>query len=67
VWGTTGPFEAGIQTIYGTGNFILKNTCVGQLNNFLLGTVDTYGPVVSASGELDTTGAEAHPWANFSR
>jgi hypothetical protein len=43
------------------------NACVGQFSNFSLDIDDTYGPVVSASGELDTTGAEAHPWANFSR
>jgi parallel beta-helix repeat protein len=67
VWGTTGLSSYGIQTGSGTGNFILKNTCVGQVNNFTLDIDDTYGPVVSASGELDTTGAEAHPWANFSR
>jgi parallel beta-helix repeat protein len=64
VWGTTGATSNGIRTDSDTtGNFILKNTCVGQVNNFSLDLNDTHGPVVSASGAL----AGADPWANFSR
>jgi hypothetical protein len=40
---------------------------VGQTNNFLLDSNDTYGPIVTNSGALPTSGAAAHPWANFSR
>jgi hypothetical protein len=43
------------------------NACVGQVNNFALDIDDTYGPVVSSSGALSSTGDAAHPWANFSR
>ena len=48
-------------------NLILQNTCVGQATNFSVTTNDTCGPIVSAGGTLSTTGASAHPWANFSR
>ena len=67
VWGTTGATSYGIRTANTTDNFILKNTCVGQTNNFLLDSDDTYGPIVTNSGALPTSGAAAHPWANFSR
>jgi hypothetical protein len=40
---------------------------MGQTDNFNLSTNDTYGPEVTSSGELPTSGAGAHPWANFSR
>jgi parallel beta-helix repeat protein len=64
VWGTTGAASYGIRTDSDTtGNFILKNTCVGQVNNFVLDIDDTYGPVVSSSGAL----VGISPWANFSR
>ncbi len=64
VWGTTGAVSYGIRTDSDTtGNFILKNTCVGQVNNFFLDIDDTYGPVVSSSGAL----VGISPWANFSR
>ena len=67
VWGTTGVTSYGIRTTNTTDNFILKNTCVGQTNNFSLDPDDTYGPEVTNSGALPTSGAAAHPWANFSR
>ena len=68
VSGTSGAGTTyGIRTAVTTDNFILKNTCVGQVNNFALDPDDTYGPVVSAGGPLGSTGDEAHPWANFSR
>lgn len=50
-----------------TGNLITRNTCLGQTNNFDLNSNDTAGPIVTSSGTLSTTGAAAHPWANFSR
>lgn len=57
--------------IYTSGNFgdpslILGNTCIGQDTNFLILAADTYGPIISTVGALGTTGADAHPWANFS-
>ena len=68
VWGTTGASSYGIQTgNTTTGNFILKNTSVGQVNNFALDIDDTYGPIVSGGGPLGSTGDASHPWANFSR
>jgi len=65
--GTTGSPSYGIFSSSTTQNLILRNTCVGQTNNFSLSANDTYGPIVTNSGELATTGAAAHPWANFSR
>ena len=50
-----------------SGNIIVRNTCLGQTNNFDLNSNDTAGPIVTSSGTLSTTGAAAHPWANFSR
>ena len=68
VWGTSsGVTSFGIRTTSATGNFILKNTCVGNGTNYDLGSDDTAGPIVSASGFLSATGDAAHPWANFSR
>lgn len=57
----------GIRCVNGEGNLIVRNSCVGHTNNFSIGVNDTYGPIVTGSGALATTGAEAHPWANFSR
>ena len=63
VWGTTGGTSYGIRTETTTDNFILKNTCVGQTNNFVLSATDTCGPIVTTVGPL----AGTDPWANFSR
>jgi len=63
VWGTSGGTSYGIRTDSTTGNFILKNTCMGQTDNFLLDLDDTYGPEVTTVGQL----AGTDPWANFSR
>ena len=68
VWGTTGAGTTyGIYTGPSTNNFILRNTCVGQTSNFVLSATDTYGPIVTGSGVLSSTGNGSHPWANFSR
>jgi len=32
----------------------------------VLGSSNVYGPIVTTSGELSTSGAAAHPMANFS-
>jgi parallel beta-helix repeat protein len=63
VSGVTGGTSYGIRMFNTMNNFILKNTCVGQTNNFYLDPDDTYGPIVTNSGAL----AGTDPWANFSR
>ena len=63
VSGTTGASSYGIRTANSENNFILKNTCVGQVNNLSLDPHDTYGPIVTNTGAL----AGTDPWANFSR
>ena len=67
VFGTTGYPSYGIRTVTSSANLILQNTCVGQTNNYAISANDTCGPVVTDSGALATSGAAAHPWANFSR
>ena len=62
-----GTSTYGVYCLDTARNLILKNTCVGQATNFIMTANDTYGPIVSAAGALATTGAAAHPWANFSR
>ncbi len=64
---TTGATSYGIRVGVSSANFILRNTCVGQTNNYSIAGNNTYGPIVTDSGELGTSGAAAHPWANFSR
>lgn len=66
VHGQTG-LSYGISTITTSSNLIVRNTCVGQGNNFVMDPDDTYGPVVTNKGALPNTGTPAHPWANFSR
>jgi len=63
----SGPGSFGIQSIGTNANLILRNTCVGQPSNFSLSSTDTSGPIVTTTGVLSTVGADAHPWANFSR
>ena len=67
VSGQTGAATYGIHCSNTTQNLILRNTCVGQTNNFVMNANDTYGPIVTNSGALPTSGAGAHPSANFSR
>jgi len=66
VCGQTG-LSYGISAINASSNLIVRNTCVGQGNNFVMDPDDTYGPVVTNKGALPNTGTPAHPWANFSR
>ena len=65
--GQTGTAEWGIHTQDATNNLIVRNTCVGAATNFGLSPNDTWGPIVTTTGELSTSGADANPWANFSR
>jgi parallel beta-helix repeat protein len=65
--GQTGGTTFGVSCFSTARNLIVRNTCVGQTFNFDMSPNDTYGPIVTSSGALPTTGAGAHPWANFSR
>lgn len=67
--GQVGATTFGIECTGTARNLILRNTCEGQTNNYNLGSADTYGPIVTASGALATTNGAAglSPWANFSR
>lgn len=69
VFGTrVGPVSEGIQCTGDTSNnVIIANTCVGQTYNYEISSTNTYGPIVTTTGELSTSGADANPWANFSR
>lgn len=58
---------SGIYTYASTNNLIVRNTCTGSTNSFQLSATDTWGPIVITTGELSTSGADANPWANFSR
>ena len=67
VSGQSGSDTYGIISAATARNLFLRNTCVGHTNNFFFSVNDTYGPIVTNTGALATTGAAAHPWANFSR
>jgi len=69
ITGQTGTTTYGIYCSATAGNLIFRNTCVGQTTNFVMNANDTYGPIVTSSGELMTTNGAAalSPWANFSR
>lgn len=68
VTGQAGSSTGGIRTEGScSNNLVLRNSCVGNTLNYSLSSIDTYGPIVTNSGELATSGAAAHPWANFSR
>jgi parallel beta-helix repeat protein len=66
ITGQRGSSSYGIFSSAASKNMIFCNTCVGQTNNFALGSANVYGPIVTTAGELSTTGAESHPLANFS-
>ncbi|MGJ8676529.1 MAG: right-handed parallel beta-helix repeat-containing protein [Akkermansiaceae bacterium] len=63
---SSSPQSAGIRTLFSTNNLIIKNSVTGQIDNYSISSNDTYGPEVSLSGALSSTGDSAHPWANFS-
>ena len=62
-----GSYGISCQAMTTTNNLLLRNSSMGHVQNYAPGADDTYGPGVTAVGELATSGAEAHPWANFSR
>ena len=50
-----------------SGNLIIRNSASGNgTNNYVIVGGNTYGPLVTSSGALSSTGNESHPWANFS-
>jgi hypothetical protein len=55
----------GIQ-VTSARSLIVRNSCTDNRTNFVLSASSTYGPIVTNTGELATSGAAAHPWANFS-
>lgn len=57
----------GIRTQSSLKNLIVRNICIGHANNYAITANDTFGPIVTDTGALATTGNAAHPWANFSR
>ena len=57
----------GIDTTTTQSNLFLRNFCAGHVFDFMPNANDTYGPAVTNSGELATSGAAFHPWANFTR
>ena len=65
--GQRGAITYGLQTASCERNLVVANTCIGHTSNFDLSANDTYGPIVTSSGALPTSGDGAHPWANFSR
>jgi hypothetical protein len=48
------------------GNIITRNRAIGHNPNYALDSDDTYGPIVTNTGSMATSGDDAHPWANFS-
>ena len=62
-----GGAAQGIDTTTSQSNLFLRNFCTGNFTDFTVDANDTYGPVVTNSGELATSGAAFHPWANFTR
>ena len=62
-----GPSTYGIYSAFTTHNYIFSNTAYGNATNFLVTTNDIYEPIVTNTGSLATSGAAAHPRANFSR
>lgn len=65
--GPTGGTTYGVRSKSGAGNVVVQNTCMGHSTNFVLTANDTYGPIVTNTGPLASSGDSAHPWANFSR
>jgi parallel beta-helix repeat protein len=66
---TTGTPGFGIVTETGSvSNLVLRNVCTANSGGGVSVAVgDTFGPAVSAAGEMATSGDGAHPWANVVR
>lgn len=59
--------SVGFSSATSASNIVVRNSCSGQLSNYVFNATDTYGPVVTNKGALATSGTAMHPWANFSR
>jgi len=55
-----GFFVAGIE------NLIVKNSAADNGINYVIGTSNGYGPIITTSADLSTVTGGDHPWANFS-
>ena len=64
---TSGGGRGIVSESTSVSNLVVRNVCSGQAVNLSVGAQDSYGPAVSASGELATSGDAAHPWANMTR
>lgn len=51
-----------------SGNLVIRNTARGNGTNYLMGTGNSYGPIVNISGvgDISSNTNSSHPWANFS-
>ena len=56
----------GLTTLAVTsGNLIVQNVAMNNTTHFVVGALDTLGPIVNTVGTLANTGDDAHPLANF--
>lgn len=68
----------GIQGTASTDCFIVRNSCKGNASapttpappppgtgDYDFPTSNTFGPIVTVSGDMSTNAAASHPWANF--
>ncbi|OVE74787.1 hypothetical protein BVX97_06340, partial [bacterium E08(2017)] len=59
--------NVGINTESATESMLFSNIAMNFSTNFWLDATDTYGPIVTNTGALSSTGDSSHPRANFSR
>ena len=67
IYDFAGGTKTGIDCVASTNNLVVLNSRGGQTFDYLMSVRDVYGPIVTNVGELATSGASAHPWANFDR
>ena len=67
IYDFAGGTKYGLDCVSSTNNLLVLNSSGGQTFDYLMGVRDVYGPIVTNVGELATSGASAHPWANFDR
>ena len=51
----------------GPGGLVIRNTCAGNVNNYLLHANTNYGPIINvvSVGDISGTTNADHPYANF--
>ena len=50
-------------------NLVIRNNVHGSgANSYLMGTGNSFGPLINVSGvgDISSTNSSSHPWANFS-